>query len=92
MINKKPQMVTCDVNTLKVFLKHMQPLNDKISGLKVKIKLLEDKIQELEKENLRLEKENIQLASKITELNHENEYLKKKYASMPNDDEEDFDG
>ena len=85
-------MITCDVTTLKIFLKHMQPLNDKISGLKVQVKHWQDKCEGLQMELAKAEQEKIELAARLTELNHENEYLKKKYASMPNDDEEDFDG
>ena len=92
MARNKSHMITCDVTTLKIFLKHMQPLNDKISGLKVQVKHWQDRCEGLQMELAKAEQEKIELAARLTELNHENEYLKKKYASMPNDDEEDFDG
>lgn len=84
MSRKKPQMITCDVTTLKIFLKHMQPLNDKISGLKVQVKHWQKECERLQMELARVESDNQKLAYRLTEVNHENEYLKKQYVSMPN--------
>ena len=86
MSRKKPQMITCDVTTLKIFLKHMQPLNDKISGLKVQVTHWQKECERLQMELARVEKDNQKLAYRLTEVNHENEYLKKKYCSMNNGD------
>lgn len=92
MAKNKSHMITCDVTTLKIFLKHMQPLNDKISGLKVQVKHWQDRCEGLQMELAKAEQDKIELAARLTELNHENEYLKKSYCSMPNDEEGDFDG
>ena len=86
MSRKKPQMITCDVTTLKIFLKHMQPLNDKISGLKVQVTHWQKECERLQMELARVERDNQKLACRLTEVNHENEYLKKKYCSMPGGD------
>lgn len=83
---KKPTMITCDVTTLKIFLKHIQPLNDKISGLKVQVTHWRKECERLQMDILRLESDNRNLAVRLTEVNQENEYLKKKYASMPGGD------
>ena len=84
MVKNKPHMITCDVTTLKIFLKHMQPLNDKISGLKVQVKHWQDKCEQLQMELAKVEQDNRELAARLTEVNHENEYLKKEYGAMPN--------
>ena len=92
MVRNKPHMITCDVTTLKIFLKHMQPLNDKISGLKVQVKHWQDKCEQLQMELAKAEKDKQELAIRLTEVNHENEYLKKNYTCMPNDCEDGLNG
>lgn len=76
MVKDKPQMVTCDVTTLKIFLKHMQPLNDKISGLKVQVAKLKSDVERLHMENARLTCKNKELAQRLTEINHDYNELK----------------
>lgn len=85
MSKNKPHMITCDVTTLKIFLKHMQPLNDKISGLKVQVKHWQDKCEQLQMELAKTEQENVRLAARLTEVNHENEKLKQQLQGMNGD-------
>ena len=77
MSRKKPQMITCDVTTLKIFLKHMQPLNDKISGLKVQVTHWQKECERLQMELAKMDVENQKIAKELTHQNHLNKLLGK---------------
>ena len=68
----------------KFLIHRVTLLSDKVAGLKTQNKELEKKVIKLQKENLFLESKCETLGAKLTELNHENNKLKKRDALPDN--------